>query len=177
MAREGTRSQTGHAAPRVFQTVDTAPAITRKKSTKAKPAPKPAAAAKPTGVTKKKVAKKEGGAAAKVRCETDPGVVVIGSVNFADTRPTIGQSEHQEGCKEGGGKDGDSQGMFMSVSATVKTRDVYFISLQGCRADKHLRNPAQGSSQEGRARCCFMNAEAVKAERMLSAVAHPGLIH
>ncbi len=69
MAREGTRSQTGHAAPRIVQAVDTAPAITRKKPAKpkTKPAPKAAAAAKPTGVTKKKAPKKEPGTAAKVR--------------------------------------------------------------------------------------------------------------
>ncbi|SPO04810.1 uncharacterized protein DNG_07495 [Cephalotrichum gorgonifer] len=31
MAREGTRSQTGNSRPRIFQTIDTAPAITRRK--------------------------------------------------------------------------------------------------------------------------------------------------
>lgn len=59
MAREGTRSQTGSATPRVFHAVDTAPSIVRKKA--AKPA-----AAKPTGVTKKKAPKKELGPVAKV---------------------------------------------------------------------------------------------------------------
>ncbi|KAL1888649.1 HIR complex subunit [Sporothrix stenoceras] len=71
MAREGTRSQTGHATPRVFATVDTAPVIARKKSTKTKPAAKPAvpAAAKPMGVTKKKAApkKEKEGAVAKTK--------------------------------------------------------------------------------------------------------------
>ncbi|PKS11356.1 hypothetical protein jhhlp_003118 [Lomentospora prolificans] len=33
MAREGTRSQTGNARPRIFHTVDTGPTITRKKRT------------------------------------------------------------------------------------------------------------------------------------------------
>ncbi|KAI1141339.1 hypothetical protein F5Y05DRAFT_372136 [Hypoxylon sp. FL0543] len=72
MPREGTRSATGNSKPRVFQTVDTAPAIKRTTKPKAKKLPttgttgtKPAAkpkAAKPTGVTKKKSAapKKEG---------------------------------------------------------------------------------------------------------------------
>ncbi|KAI2472864.1 hypothetical protein F4781DRAFT_427957 [Annulohypoxylon bovei var. microspora] len=69
MPREGTRSATGNSKPRVFQTVDTAPAIKRSTKTKVKKAPvaatKPVAkvkAAKPTGVTKKKAAapKKEG---------------------------------------------------------------------------------------------------------------------
>jgi hypothetical protein len=60
MAREGTRSQTGHSAPRVFHQIDTAPAVVRKKSTKPK-AKKPAApvkGSKPTGVAKKPAAKK-----------------------------------------------------------------------------------------------------------------------
>lgn len=76
MPREGTRSATGNSKPRVFQTVDTAPAIKRTTKPRAKKSPtdtaapataaaKPAAkvkAAKPTGVTKKKAAapKKEG---------------------------------------------------------------------------------------------------------------------
>ena len=65
MAREGTRSQTGNATPRVFKPVDTAPVIARKKSakapkTKAKAALKPVVAVKPTGVTKNKAPKKEG---------------------------------------------------------------------------------------------------------------------
>ncbi|KAI1116572.1 hypothetical protein F5Y14DRAFT_68792 [Nemania sp. NC0429] len=73
MPREGTRSATGNSRPRVFATVDTAPAIKRTTKPKAK---KPAAAAvesttanpvKPTGVTKKKAAPKKDGAAAKVK--------------------------------------------------------------------------------------------------------------
>ena len=66
MAREGTRSQTGHSKPRVFATVDTAPAITRKKTTKTKKAPA-VKGAKPTGVTKKRAPKKEPTTATKVR--------------------------------------------------------------------------------------------------------------
>lgn len=74
MPREGTRSATGNSKPRVFQTVDTAPAIKRttksrvKKSPTAstKPGPK-VKAAKPTGVTKKKsTAPKKDGVATKV---------------------------------------------------------------------------------------------------------------
>ena len=66
MAREGTRSATGNSKPRVFETVDTAPAI--KRITKSKVAKKPAAestavASKPAGVTKKAPAKKNGVAA------------------------------------------------------------------------------------------------------------------
>lgn len=64
MAREGTRSSTGHAAPRQFQTVDTAPTIKRKPATKK-------AAAKPTGVTKKTAPKKENGVVKKVCCCAD----------------------------------------------------------------------------------------------------------
>ncbi|KAK6957110.1 hypothetical protein Daesc_002395 [Daldinia eschscholtzii] len=75
MPREGTRSATGNSKPRVFQTVDTAPAIKRttkprvKKSptTGTKPGPK-VKAAKPTGVTKKKsAAPKKDGVATKVK--------------------------------------------------------------------------------------------------------------
>lgn len=64
MPREGTRSQTGNAKPRVFSTVETAPVIKRAKATAAKvtgkstkPAAKPKTA-KPTGVTKKPKATK-----------------------------------------------------------------------------------------------------------------------
>ncbi len=67
MAREGTRSQTGHSKPRVFQTIDTAPTIkrtTKPKTTKA--ATTSTKGAKPTGVTKKKAPKKESTAAKKV---------------------------------------------------------------------------------------------------------------
>ena len=72
MVREGTRSQTGNAKPRVFAVVDTEPTIKRttkpktpvtKKVEVAKPEAK---GAKPTGVTKKKPAKKDTGAAKKV---------------------------------------------------------------------------------------------------------------
>jgi len=70
MAREGTRSQTGHSKPRVFPIVDTAPAVkrtTKPKTTKKVAAPKAAAkGAKPTGVTKKKAPKKEGAVVKKV---------------------------------------------------------------------------------------------------------------
>lgn len=59
MAREGTRSSTGHAAPRQFATVDTAPAIKRKPATKK-------AGSKPTGVTKKVAPKKENSVVKKV---------------------------------------------------------------------------------------------------------------
>ncbi len=68
MAREGTRSATGNSKPRVFQPIDTAPAI--KRTTKPKAPKKTAAApkgAKPTGVTKKKAPAKEGAATKKVR--------------------------------------------------------------------------------------------------------------
>ncbi|KAI1758009.1 hypothetical protein F4782DRAFT_6903 [Xylaria castorea] len=62
MPREGTRSATGNSRPRVFQTVDTAPAIKRttKPKTKkpvAEPGVKPV---KPAGVTKKRAPKKDG---------------------------------------------------------------------------------------------------------------------
>lgn len=61
MAREGTRSATGSSKPRVFQQVDTAPAIKRKPAAKK-------AGAKPTGVTKKSAApKKESSVVKKVR--------------------------------------------------------------------------------------------------------------
>jgi hypothetical protein len=69
MAREGTRSQTGHATPRVFHHVDTAPVVVRKKPTKAKKpaaAAPPAKASKPTGVTKKKAPAKKPAPATKV---------------------------------------------------------------------------------------------------------------
>ncbi|EGY14233.1 uncharacterized protein VDAG_05397 [Verticillium dahliae VdLs.17] len=78
MAREGTRSQTGHSKPRIFETVDTAP-VTQRKKTTTKPAVKKAPVApavkgaKPTGVTKKKTAPKKDGPVAKVR----PFVLVI----------------------------------------------------------------------------------------------------
>lgn len=62
MPREGTRSATGNSRPRVFQTVDTAPAIKRTTKPKAKkpvvePSVKPV---KPVGVTKKRGPKKDG---------------------------------------------------------------------------------------------------------------------
>ena len=75
MPREGTRSATGNSKPRVFQTVDTAPAIKRTTKPRAKKSPtatstKPGAkvgTAKPTGVTKKKsTAPKKDGVASKV---------------------------------------------------------------------------------------------------------------
>ncbi|KAI1416685.1 hypothetical protein F5Y13DRAFT_154486 [Hypoxylon sp. FL1857] len=75
MPREGTRSATGNSKPRVFQTVDTAPAIKRTTKPKTKKSPtigtksgaKPKAA-KPTGVTKKKsAAPKKEGVASKVK--------------------------------------------------------------------------------------------------------------
>lgn len=59
MAREGTRSSTGHAAPRQFATVDTAPTIKRKPATKK-------AGSKPTGVTKQVAPKKENNVVKKV---------------------------------------------------------------------------------------------------------------
>lgn len=62
MAREGTRSQTGNSKPRVFPTVDTAPAVRR--TTKPKTTKKAATA--PTGVSKKKAPKKESTTAKKV---------------------------------------------------------------------------------------------------------------
>lgn len=75
MVREGTRSQTGNARPRVFQTVDTQPTIKRSKPIGAgrksatTSTATPAAAPKKTtgGVTKKAPAKKAGGVAGKVR--------------------------------------------------------------------------------------------------------------
>ncbi|KUI56107.1 hypothetical protein VM1G_09045 [Cytospora mali] len=66
MAREGTRSSTGHAAPRQFQTVDTAPAIKRKPATKK-------AGSKPTGVTKKVAPKKENTVVKKVKAAVKKG--------------------------------------------------------------------------------------------------------
>ncbi|KAJ4423205.1 hypothetical protein N0V82_002199 [Gnomoniopsis sp. IMI 355080] len=67
MAREGTRSATGNSKPRVFDTPDTAPAITRKP--KAKTTTKPAGS-KPVGVTKTK----KTGPASKA-CEIVSGLV------------------------------------------------------------------------------------------------------
>ncbi|KAI1177109.1 hypothetical protein F4777DRAFT_543799 [Nemania sp. FL0916] len=69
MPREGTRSATGNSRPRVFQTVDTAPAIKRTtkpraKKTSAEPVVKPV---KPAGVTKKKPASKKDAAVTKVK--------------------------------------------------------------------------------------------------------------
>ncbi|KAG9256788.1 uncharacterized protein F5Z01DRAFT_672023 [Emericellopsis atlantica] len=73
----GTRSQTGNARPRVFQTVDTEPTIRRKPGTTTGRKAKGAAAApavgttpaRGAGVTKKKTtpAKKTGGVAAKAK--------------------------------------------------------------------------------------------------------------
>ncbi|KAL8392412.1 hypothetical protein RB599_005078 [Gaeumannomyces hyphopodioides] len=74
MAREGTRSATGNSKPRVFPVVDTAPTITRKKTTKPKPAAAPATktkpvavakGAKPAGVNKRKATPKTEGVVAK----------------------------------------------------------------------------------------------------------------
>jgi hypothetical protein len=69
MPREGTRSQTGNSKPRVFPVIDTAPASSRKKTTKPKKKVADVAKAKkPTGVTKKKApAKKEPGVVKKVK--------------------------------------------------------------------------------------------------------------
>jgi hypothetical protein len=71
----GTRSQTGNARPRVFQTVDTEPTIRRKPGTTGRKAKGAVAApavgttpARGAGVTKKKApAKKAGGVAAKAK--------------------------------------------------------------------------------------------------------------
>lgn len=77
MAREGTRSSTGHSKPRVFETVDTAPAISRKP--RAKTSTKKAGA-KPTGVTKKAGRpKKEGSVATKARKTHQPNSKVVGA--------------------------------------------------------------------------------------------------
>ncbi|RYP71194.1 hypothetical protein DL771_004994 [Monosporascus sp. 5C6A] len=83
MAREGTRSATGHSSvePRVFQTVDTEPAIKRTvKPKKAKASTSPTAtsasgtkAAKPVGVTKKTAAPKKPGVGAKARAVVKKG--------------------------------------------------------------------------------------------------------
>lgn len=68
MAREGTRSATGNSKPRVFETVDTAPAIARKPRAKTTTTPTTKkAGAKPTGVTKKTAPKKESTIAKKAR--------------------------------------------------------------------------------------------------------------
>lgn len=64
MAREGTRSSTGNAKPRVIPVVDTAPVIKRTKTTKKKVAPESKAkkaAAKPAA-KKRGAPKKETGA-------------------------------------------------------------------------------------------------------------------
>ncbi|KAI0973405.1 hypothetical protein F4678DRAFT_426626 [Xylaria arbuscula] len=69
MPREGTRSATGNSRPRVFQAVDTAPAIKRTNKPKAKkPAAEPTTVkpVKPVGVTKKKTVPKKDGPVAKV---------------------------------------------------------------------------------------------------------------
>ncbi|KAI8631242.1 hypothetical protein F5Y19DRAFT_25205 [Xylariaceae sp. FL1651] len=72
MPREGTRSATGNSRPRVFETIDTAPAIKRTNKPKAKkPVAEPKVKAmKPTGVTKKKAAPKKDGVGAKVKAVT-----------------------------------------------------------------------------------------------------------
>ncbi|KAI0191974.1 hypothetical protein EV127DRAFT_479957 [Xylaria flabelliformis] len=70
MPREGTRSATGNSRPRVFQTVDTAPAIKRTTKPKAKkPSAEPGVVkpVKPAGVTKKRGAPKKDGAVEKVK--------------------------------------------------------------------------------------------------------------
>ncbi|TLS24867.1 hypothetical protein PpBr36_08609 [Pyricularia pennisetigena] len=83
MPREGTRSATGNSRPRVFQTIDTAPAVTRKKpatartkkapsagadsATEAKTRAKAATGPKSTGVTKKKAAPKKATAGSKAK--------------------------------------------------------------------------------------------------------------
>jgi hypothetical protein len=66
MAREGTRSQTGHSKPRVFTNVETGPTIKRTKpaaSRKTKAVPR---AGKPVGVSKKAAPAKKTSVAAKV---------------------------------------------------------------------------------------------------------------
>ncbi|KAI0163939.1 hypothetical protein GGR57DRAFT_270790 [Xylariaceae sp. FL1272] len=70
MPREGTRSATGNSRPRVFQQVDTAPAIkrtTKPKATSPTSEPKKAKVGRPAGVTKKTTAPKKNGAAAKAK--------------------------------------------------------------------------------------------------------------
>ncbi|KAL1869690.1 hypothetical protein VTK73DRAFT_3027 [Phialemonium thermophilum] len=74
MAREGTRSQTGHSKPRVFSVIDTAPTIKRSKpKKKATKKESPLAKitngklGKPTGVTKKKATKKDVSTTQKVK--------------------------------------------------------------------------------------------------------------
>lgn len=81
MAREGTRSSTGNSKPRVFETVDTAPAISRKP--RAKTTTKKAGA-KPTGVTKKAGRpKKEGSVVNKARENGQPkGNVVVAMIEW-----------------------------------------------------------------------------------------------
>jgi hypothetical protein len=67
MAREGTRSQTGHSKPRVFTNVETGPTIKRTKpaaSRKTKAVPR---AGKPVGVTKKAAPAKKPSVAAKAK--------------------------------------------------------------------------------------------------------------
>jgi hypothetical protein len=107
MAREGTRSQTGNARPRVFQTVDTAPTITRKPAAAAKPAAAKPKAAKPAGVTKKTTAKKPG-PVAKVRESDAQGR------EGHDADENTGQGCYQEGRAE-------DQGMFC---ARISDRDL-----------------------------------------------------
>jgi hypothetical protein len=76
MAREGTRSATGNSKPRIFQSIDTAPAIKRTTKPKTKKtAPKKESlvdkikSVKPAGVTKKKAPAKKESVGAKVgRC-------------------------------------------------------------------------------------------------------------
>ncbi|KAI1307132.1 hypothetical protein F5Y03DRAFT_126813 [Xylaria venustula] len=70
MPREGTRSATGNSRPRVFQAVDTAPAIKRTNKPKAKkPVAEPTTVnpVKPVGVTKKKPTQKKDGPVAKAK--------------------------------------------------------------------------------------------------------------
>lgn len=82
MAREGTRSSTGNSKPRVFQPVDTAPAIARKPRTKTTTK---TTSAKPAGVTKKTGPKKESGVVKKVKAavkKTEAKVKKATTVSF-----------------------------------------------------------------------------------------------
>src|SRR3569833_4398174 len=98
MAREGTRSQTGHSKPRVIEQISTDPVIKRKPAARKKKAPA-VKGAKPTGVKKptakkpatmKTTTKKEPGAAAKV-------CFLSSAANTSTPAPRCAAS-----CREGG---------------------------------------------------------------------------
>ncbi|KAH7028016.1 uncharacterized protein B0I36DRAFT_365136 [Microdochium trichocladiopsis] len=83
MPREGTRSATGNSKPRVFQTIDTAPAIKRTTAPKTK---KSTTTPKPAGV-KKAAAPKKNGVGAKAKAAVHKVEAKVGKTE-AKTKKT-----------------------------------------------------------------------------------------